>query len=45
MENIETCESEIIHEDTVKKVKATFLKDEMILTLLIFTKSLVIRRV
>ena len=38
MENIETCESEIIHEDTVKKVKATFLKDEMIFDLADFYK-------
>ena len=38
MENIETCESEIIHEDTVKKVKATFPKDEMIFDLADFYK-------
>ena len=38
MENIETCESEIINEDTVKKVKATFPKDEMIFDLADFYK-------
>ena len=38
MENIETCESEIIHEDTVKKVKATFPKDEMVFDLADFYK-------
>ena len=38
MENIETCESEIIHEDTVKKVKATFPKDELIFDLADFYK-------
>ena len=38
MENIETCEIEIIHEDTVKKVKTTFPKDEMIFDLADFYK-------
>ncbi len=34
----ETCEGEIIHEDTVKKVKETFPKDEMIFDLADFYK-------
>lgn len=34
----EICESELIHEDLVKKVKATFPKDEMIFDLADFYK-------
>lgn len=34
----EVCECEIIHEDTVNKVKATFPKDEMIFDLADFYK-------
>lgn len=36
--NAEFCECEIIHEDIVKKVKSTFLKDEMIFDLADFYK-------
>ena len=36
--NEELCECEIIHEDTVKKVRATFPKDEMIFDLADFYK-------
>ena len=36
--NDEICECEIIHEDIVKKVKATFPKDEMIFDLADFYK-------
>ncbi|MBO4732648.1 MAG: helix-turn-helix transcriptional regulator [Spirochaetaceae bacterium] len=36
--NEEICECEIIHEDTVKKVRATFPKDEMIFDLADFYK-------
>ena len=36
--DIETCEGEVIHEDVVKKVKATFPKDEMIFDLADFYK-------
>ena len=36
--NKELCEDEIIHEDTVKKVKSTFPKDEMIFDLADFYK-------
>ena len=35
---IEACEGEVIHEETVKKVKATFPKDEMIFDLADFYK-------
>lgn len=38
MNNIETCEGEVIHEDVVKKVKATFPEDEMIFDLADFYK-------
>ena len=38
MNNIETCEGEVIHEDVVKRVKATFPKDEMIFDLADFYK-------
>ncbi len=38
MNNIETCEGEVIHEDVVKMVKATFPKDEMIFDLADFYK-------
>ena len=34
----EICESELIHEDLVKKVKSTFPKDEMIFDLADFYK-------
>ena len=34
----EACEGEVIHEETVKKVKATFPKDEMIFDLADFYK-------
>lgn len=36
--NNELCDCEIIHEDTVKKVKSTFPKDEMIFDLADFYK-------
>ena len=38
MKAIETCDSEVIHEDTVKKVKATFHKDELLFDLADFYK-------
>ncbi|MBP5601365.1 MAG: helix-turn-helix transcriptional regulator [Treponema sp.] len=38
MKAIETCDSEVIHEDVVKKVKATFPKDELIFDLADFYK-------
>ena len=38
MKAIETCDSEVIHEDTVKKVKATFPKDELLFDLADFYK-------
>ncbi len=38
MKTNEVCECEIIHEDVVKKVKATFPKDEMIFDLADFYK-------
>ena len=36
--NDETCDCEIIHEEIVKKVKSTFLKDEMLFDLADFYK-------
>jgi ArsR family transcriptional regulator len=38
MNTIEVCEGEVIHEDTVKKVKSTFPQDEMIFDLADFYK-------
>ncbi len=38
MKAIETCDSEVIHEDVVKKVKATFPKDELLFDLADFYK-------
>ena len=38
MKAIETCDSEVIHEDIVKKVKATFPKDELLFDLADFYK-------
>ena len=38
MKNIETCEGEIIHEDTVKAVRATFPADEVLFDLSDFYK-------
>ena len=38
MKAIETCDGEVIHEDIVKKVKATFPKDELLFDLADFYK-------